>query len=211
VFDFFGVAVLPQPNADVNSDGAVDAADNVIWRKNNGQTVPPGTLGDADGNGRVNDDDYQVWRAQFGTSPPAERGAAPTSAVDPLDTEMKMARSLPTSASAAGRLKVVRHSDPHAHIIFHQQMHRLAVFTPNDQPYHWVRGTLPPSAPFSRACASVKPIDTDSPENRDKCLTSGKNRRHDADGPTSSLGPLDASAATFAATLIQFWEAANET
>jgi hypothetical protein len=68
VFDFFGLTALPPPNADFNRDGTVDAIDYVIWRKNKGKNVPPGTAGDADGNGVVNDDDYQVWRAQFGTS-----------------------------------------------------------------------------------------------------------------------------------------------
>jgi hypothetical protein len=71
VFDFFGLTALPPPNGDFNSDGTIDAADFIIWRKNNGTAVEPGTLGDADGNGQVNDDDYQIWRAQFGTSSPA--------------------------------------------------------------------------------------------------------------------------------------------
>ena len=51
VLGFFNVAVLPPPSADFNSDGIVDAADYVVWRKNEGNSVPAGTLGDADGNG----------------------------------------------------------------------------------------------------------------------------------------------------------------
>jgi hypothetical protein len=76
VFDFFSLAVLPPPNVDFNRDGMVDTIDYVIWRKSNGQAVPPGTAGDADGNGQVNQDDYQIWRAQFGTSPGANDGAS---------------------------------------------------------------------------------------------------------------------------------------
>jgi hypothetical protein len=76
VFDFFGLATLPPPNADFNRDGTVDTVDYVIWRKTSGKTVPPGTAGDADGNGKVNQDDHQFWRAQFGTSPGATKGAA---------------------------------------------------------------------------------------------------------------------------------------
>jgi hypothetical protein len=76
VFDFFGLAALPPPKADFNGDRVVDSADYVIWRKNNGATVPPGTLGDADGDGRVNDADYQIWRAQFGTTATPAHGTS---------------------------------------------------------------------------------------------------------------------------------------
>ena len=71
VIEFFGLAALSRPTADFNGDGAIDAADYVIWRKNKGTNVLPGTLGDADGNGMVDDADYQIWRAQFGTTPGA--------------------------------------------------------------------------------------------------------------------------------------------
>jgi hypothetical protein len=64
--NYFGVG---QTNADFNSDGIVDAADYIIWRKYNGTSVPAGTLGDADQNGEVNDLDYDIWLSQFGTSP----------------------------------------------------------------------------------------------------------------------------------------------
>jgi hypothetical protein len=76
VFDYFGLAVLPPPNADFNRDGTIDTIDYVIWRKNNGNAVAPGTAGDADGNGKVDQDDYQIWRTQFGTSPAVDRGAS---------------------------------------------------------------------------------------------------------------------------------------
>ena len=90
VFDFFGVAALSPTNADFNGDGTVDAADFVVWRKNNGMSVAPGTLGDADFNGQVNDDDYQIWRVQFGTSPGAASGAGTNEATPPIDVGTKV-------------------------------------------------------------------------------------------------------------------------
>lgn len=73
VFDFFNIA---PPNADLNRNGAVDAADYVLWRKTKNTTVPASTAGDADGNGKVNSTDYQVWRSQFGASSGAGSGAS---------------------------------------------------------------------------------------------------------------------------------------
>jgi dockerin type I repeat protein len=56
-------SVLP----DFNGNGFVDAADYVVWRKNNGR-VGGATLsqGDANGDGNVNSTDYNLWRASFG-------------------------------------------------------------------------------------------------------------------------------------------------
>ena len=44
-------------------------SDYVVWRNNNGTSVPRTTLGDANGDGLVNQTDYTIWRSQFGTSP----------------------------------------------------------------------------------------------------------------------------------------------
>jgi hypothetical protein len=76
VIAFFGLAASSRPTADFNYDGAIEAADYAMWRKNKGTNVLPGTLGDADGNGSVDDADYQIWRAQFGTSPGAAGSAS---------------------------------------------------------------------------------------------------------------------------------------
>jgi hypothetical protein len=75
VFDFFGLAT-PQPNADFNDDGTVDAADFTIWRDSVGQAVTPGDRGDANFDGQVDDADYTLWRTQFGTSPGAGANAS---------------------------------------------------------------------------------------------------------------------------------------
>jgi hypothetical protein len=64
---------------DYNDDGAVDAADYVVWRDTLNQAVTfPGSGADGDGNGAITTADYNVWAANFGklssagsTSPPA--------------------------------------------------------------------------------------------------------------------------------------------
>ncbi|MCC7086749.1 MAG: hypothetical protein IT427_17245, partial [Pirellulales bacterium] len=50
---------------DFNSDGLVDAADYVVWRKFVGATVPAYTSADGSGNGAIGVEDYDVWRAHF--------------------------------------------------------------------------------------------------------------------------------------------------
>jgi hypothetical protein len=55
----------PRPPAlpgDYNSNGQVDAADYVVWRKTLGQSVNPYSGADGSGNGRVDALDYSVWR-----------------------------------------------------------------------------------------------------------------------------------------------------
>jgi hypothetical protein len=56
----------PKLLGDFNSNGAVDAADYVIWRR----TLGSSTVLDGDGNGNrvVDPDDYAVWRSRFGDS-----------------------------------------------------------------------------------------------------------------------------------------------
>jgi hypothetical protein len=57
---------------DYNSDGTVDAADYVIWRK----TVGTATLNaDGDGDGDVDQNDLAVWKSTFGNSSGAAAGA----------------------------------------------------------------------------------------------------------------------------------------
>jgi hypothetical protein len=51
------------PPGDYNLNGAVDAADYVVWRANVGQTR---LVADGDANNRIDDADYQLWRANFG-------------------------------------------------------------------------------------------------------------------------------------------------
>ncbi len=51
---------------DYNLDGAVNAADYVVWRKRVNQSVPPGTSADGNGDGTINGADYAVWKTNFG-------------------------------------------------------------------------------------------------------------------------------------------------
>ncbi|MFO0788564.1 MAG: fibronectin type III domain-containing protein [Pirellulales bacterium] len=87
VLDFFGVAA-PTPNADFNSDGAVDLSDYIIWRKNNGlASGATPAQGDANNDGAVNANDYAVWRSQFGTLTASGANAAAASAALPTPGE----------------------------------------------------------------------------------------------------------------------------
>ena len=63
--------VVPDPQVlpgDYNQNGAVEAADYVVWRKTLGQVVALGTAADGDADGRITPADYDVWRANFGNT-----------------------------------------------------------------------------------------------------------------------------------------------
>jgi endonuclease/exonuclease/phosphatase family metal-dependent hydrolase len=51
---------------DYNLNGAVDAADYVVWRDTLGQNVTTVTGADGNGDEMINDEDYAVWRSHFG-------------------------------------------------------------------------------------------------------------------------------------------------
>jgi hypothetical protein len=57
------------PTGDYNFDGAVDAADYVVWRTMLGQTGP-GLAADGNGDQDVDSSDYRVWRSNFGKASP---------------------------------------------------------------------------------------------------------------------------------------------
>lgn len=59
--------IVVAADGDYNADGAVDAADYVVWRDSRGQ-VGRGLPADGDGNLQVDDGDNAVWRAHFGES-----------------------------------------------------------------------------------------------------------------------------------------------
>jgi hypothetical protein len=62
-------------SADYNKNGIVDAADYVIWRKQDGTSVPPASGADGNGDGMVNQADYTFWRSRFGLPFGAGSGA----------------------------------------------------------------------------------------------------------------------------------------
>jgi hypothetical protein len=69
---FFDRLVVDNPltslAGDFNRDGAVDAADYIVWRKMLNTTVSHGSGADADGNGMVTISDYNFWWNSFHTS-----------------------------------------------------------------------------------------------------------------------------------------------
>jgi hypothetical protein len=65
-------SVLP---GDYNKNGVVDAADYVVWRNTEGQSVTTGTGADGNFDGQVNADDYAVWQAHFGETLTSGTGA----------------------------------------------------------------------------------------------------------------------------------------
>ncbi len=56
-------------HGDFNADGKVNAADYVIWRKTDGQSVTPYTQADDNGDGQVTILDYTAWRAAYAGAP----------------------------------------------------------------------------------------------------------------------------------------------
>ena len=121
-----GAGYVPAPDAppdqnppsnllagDYNVDGAVDSADYVVWRKFNGQTVPPGTSGDGTGNGVVDAEDYDRWTGNFGQTqaPPAAASAVdvavaalPPSSADTAINTVKTEAFLGESSANATKL-----------------------------------------------------------------------------------------------------------
>jgi hypothetical protein len=68
------LSVVPALAGDYNADGAVDAADYIVWRKllNSGGSALPA---DGDDNNIVNAADYDVWRTNFGRTVGGGSGA----------------------------------------------------------------------------------------------------------------------------------------
>jgi hypothetical protein len=57
---------------DFNRDGIVDSGDYVVWRKQMGTAVEPGSGADANGDGGVDDADHAIWMSNLGSE---EQGA----------------------------------------------------------------------------------------------------------------------------------------
>jgi len=78
-----GRFVTPVPG-DYNGNGTVDAADYVVWRKNNGTTSgATAAQGDGDGDGDVDDADRLYWRARFGNTSGSGSGLGGGSVPEP--------------------------------------------------------------------------------------------------------------------------------
>jgi hypothetical protein len=93
---------------DYNKNGAVDAADYVIWRKMLTQNVPKGSGADGNGDGVVDEDDHRVWRENFGRTQPALGASAALNSAElqrdpnPVSAEAGVSLALPSTLIGAG-------------------------------------------------------------------------------------------------------------
>jgi hypothetical protein len=60
------IGTVPVQPGDYNNNGLVDAADYIVWRKTQGNSITPFAGADGDGDGIVNAGDYSEWRDNFG-------------------------------------------------------------------------------------------------------------------------------------------------
>jgi hypothetical protein len=70
----------PELPGDYNLDDIVDAADYIVWRMTEGNTVSAFSGADGNGDTMVNNDDYVIWTANFGNVAPPGSGSAGISA-----------------------------------------------------------------------------------------------------------------------------------
>jgi hypothetical protein len=68
---------------DFNGDGAVDAADYIVWRKYEGTN---NVWADGDGNGSVGPEDLALWRANYGSTLTSAGSGAPNPVPEPAAT-----------------------------------------------------------------------------------------------------------------------------
>jgi hypothetical protein len=111
--------ILPAAFGDYNEDGIVNAADYVLWRNSEGDTVTPFSGADGNGNGVIDDGDYQVWRDNYGnTLPPGAGAGSAVGSANAVTAEAVTANPEPVfivpgeAASAAGRLPRSRSLTP---------------------------------------------------------------------------------------------------
>jgi hypothetical protein len=74
--------IAPTLVGDYNDDGAVDAADYVVWRKNLGQTVSLPNR-DTNNSGPISLDDFDSWTTNYGSSASSGGGSQNASAPEP--------------------------------------------------------------------------------------------------------------------------------
>lgn len=100
-------AIAP-PTGDYNSDGVVDAADYVMWRRTyNEPAVPAGSGADGNQSGIIEDGDYTYWRERFGNLVTGSAGGLTTSIPEPSAPMLLLSGLL-----ASLRRSANRHSAP---------------------------------------------------------------------------------------------------
>jgi hypothetical protein len=89
---------------DYNHNGAVDAADYVLWRKTLGQSGS-GLAADGNGNGQIDPGDYNVWRTNFGRriAPGAATGTVSVDSVPEPASLLLLVSCLITALNIRGR------------------------------------------------------------------------------------------------------------
>jgi hypothetical protein len=97
----------PSVLGDYNSNGVVDAADYVIWRKNLGQAFQLPNEVPAVTPGMVTTHDYDEWRARFGAS--SDGSAAVSQAAVPEPSAMISLAAALIAALAMTRRRILRH------------------------------------------------------------------------------------------------------
>jgi hypothetical protein len=100
------VSASPGVPGDYDKNGAVDAADYVMWRITMGQSVAAFTGADGDGSGTIDQADYEFWRARFGDQLP---GAADLLPVPEATTGALLFASAICLASRSRRAASARH------------------------------------------------------------------------------------------------------
>jgi arabinogalactan endo-1,4-beta-galactosidase len=82
VFEQF---IEPELAGDYNTDGIVDAADYIVWRKTLGSTTDLRANGDDTGAsaGVIDQADFDFWKARFGNTLPAGSGSAQRAVPEP--------------------------------------------------------------------------------------------------------------------------------
>jgi hypothetical protein len=92
--------IAPDLTGDYNADGKVDAADYVVWRKNDGgtNTLPNDPIGGTIGQGQ-----YDNWRARFGTGVTPATGTSLSTGVVPEPTTISLLFAVILAGAVARR------------------------------------------------------------------------------------------------------------
>jgi hypothetical protein len=108
-------ATAPAISGDYNGNGQVDAADYVVWRKNNGlMGGATREQGDGTGDGNVTVEDYNLWRSNFGIGSGTGAFFEPGAAISAVPEPSSLMLSLVTAVAviAAFFCRRIRRASP---------------------------------------------------------------------------------------------------